>query len=110
VGVLPTLTLKPAGVVRGEKMGEVARQLLRECVAVGRAEGAKLKDELVETVLEKCRSMPVDAVNSMHADRMAGRPMEIDARNGAIVRLGRKHGIATPCNGMAVALLEAMSG
>ena len=29
VGVLPTLTLKPAGVVRGEKMGEVARQLLR---------------------------------------------------------------------------------
>ena len=68
-----------------------------------------MKDELVQTVLEKCRSMPVDAVNSMHADRMAGRPMEIDARNGAIVRLGRKHGIATPCNEMAVALLEAMT-
>lgn len=109
VGVLPTLTLKPAGVVRGEKMGEVALQLLRECVAVGRAEGAKLEDDLAESVLEKCRRMPVDAVNSMHADRMAGRPMEIDARNGAIVRLGRKHGIATPCNAMAVALLEAMS-
>ena len=90
-------------------MGEVALQLLRECVAVGRAEGAKLEDDLAESVLQKCRSMPVDAVNSMHADRMAGRPMEIDARNGAIVRLGRKHGIATPCNGMAVALLEAMS-
>jgi ketopantoate reductase len=26
-----------------------------------------------------------------------------------IVRLGRKHGILTPCNAMAVALLEAMS-
>ena len=33
---------------------------------------------------------------------------KIDARNGAIVRLGRKHGIPTPCNQMAVALLGAM--
>jgi 2-dehydropantoate 2-reductase len=38
---------------------------------------------------------------------MAGRPMEIDARNGAIVRFGRKHGIPTPLNEMAVALLVA---
>jgi hypothetical protein len=33
--------------------------------------------------------------------------MEIDARNGAVVRFGRKHGIATPLNEMAVALLVA---
>jgi 2-dehydropantoate 2-reductase len=35
--------------------------------------------------------------------------MELDARNGVIVRLGRRHGIATPCNQMAVALLETMA-
>jgi 2-dehydropantoate 2-reductase len=35
--------------------------------------------------------------------------MEVDVRNGVIVRLGRKHGISTPANCMAVALLEAMS-
>jgi 2-dehydropantoate 2-reductase len=34
--------------------------------------------------------------------------MEVDARNGAIVRFGRKHGIPTPCNEMAAALLAAM--
>jgi len=33
--------------------------------------------------------------------------MEIDARNGVIVRLGAKHGIATPVNALMVALLEA---
>ena len=38
---------------------------------------------------------------------MAGRPMEIDARNGAVVRFGKKHGIPTPFNEMAVALLVA---
>ena len=37
----------------------------------------------------------------------AGRAMETDARNGVIVRLGRRHGIATPINQMIVALLEA---
>jgi 2-dehydropantoate 2-reductase len=31
--------------------------------------------------------------------------MEIDARNGVIVRLGEKHGIETPLNRMAAAVL-----
>jgi 2-dehydropantoate 2-reductase len=55
------------------------------------------------------RSLP-DSINSLHADRLAGRSMEIDARNGVIVRLGRRHGIATPVNEMIVALLEAAQG
>jgi 2-dehydropantoate 2-reductase len=33
--------------------------------------------------------------------------MEIDARNGVIVRLGNKHGIPAPLNQMIVWLLEA---
>ena len=76
---------------------------------MGRAEGARLDDELAETVLQKYRSAPADSVNSLHADRLAGRPMEIDARNGVIMRLGQKHGIPTPANRMAVALLEEMA-
>ena len=44
---------------------------------------------------------------SIHADRLAGNRMEIDARNGVIVRLGHKHGIATPMNQMLVTLLAA---
>jgi 2-dehydropantoate 2-reductase len=44
----------------------------------------------------------------MLADRMAGRTMEIDARNGVIVRKGEKHGIPTPLNRMVVALLQAV--
>ena len=109
-GVLSALLLQPGGVLRGQAIGEVALQIVRECIAVGRAEGARLEDELAGTVLQRYRTSPADSINSMHADRLAGRPMEIDARNGVIVRLGRKHGIPTPANSMAVALLEAMSG
>jgi 2-dehydropantoate 2-reductase len=107
-GVLPALVLQPAGVVRGEALGEVALQLIRECAAVARAEGAQLEENVADLVLQAQRAAPADSVNSMLADRRAGRPMEIDARNGVIVRLGRKHGIATPANSMAVALMEAM--
>jgi 2-dehydropantoate 2-reductase len=108
VGVLSALSLQPAGVVRGEAMGEVALQIIRECAAVARAEGANLEENIAEMVLAAQRAAPADSVNSMLADRRAGRPVEIDARNGVIVRLGRKHAIPTPANSMAVALMEAM--
>jgi 2-dehydropantoate 2-reductase len=107
-GVLSALVLQPAGVVRGEALGEVALQIIRECAAVARAEGANLEENVAEVVLDAQRAAPADSVNSMLADRHAGRLVEIDARNGVIVRLGRKHGIATPANSMAVALMEAM--
>ena len=108
-GVINALLLQPAGVMRDEKLGDLVRAMVRECIAVGRAEGAVLDETVVEGVLQAYRNAPLDAVNSIQADRQAGRPMEIDARNGVIVRLGRKHGIATPYNEMAVALLEAMA-
>jgi len=107
-GVISALLLKPSGVMRDENIGTLARELVRECIAVGRAEGAILDDSLVESVLESYRQAPPDSMNSLHADRAAGRPMEIDARNGAIVRFGRKHGIPTPCNQTASILLGAM--
>jgi 2-dehydropantoate 2-reductase len=107
-GVLSALVMQPAGVVRGEAMGDVALQIIRECAAVARAEGAHLEENVADVVLTAQRAAPADSINSMLADRQANRPVEIDARNGVIVRLGRKHGIATPANSMAVALMEAM--
>jgi 2-dehydropantoate 2-reductase len=105
-GILPALLLQPAGVMRDDAIGEVAIQLVSECVEVGRAEGAQLDDTIPEAVLNAYRAQPPDSLNSLHADRLAGRPMEIEARNGVIVRLGKKHGIPTPTNSMAVALLK----
>ena len=106
-GAVNALTLKPSGVARREPIADIMRALVAECVAVGRAEGADLPSDLPDTVVEGYRAGPPDGVNSLHADRAAGRPMELDARNGVIVRLGARHGIKTPVNAMVVALLEA---
>jgi 2-dehydropantoate 2-reductase len=106
-GALSAVLLKPAVIARHEGVAEVMRSLVRECIAVGRAEGAKLDDSIADNVVAGYRKAPPDSVNSLHGDRIAGRQMEIDARNGVIVRLGRKHGIAAPLNAMMVWLLEA---
>lgn len=108
VGALNAIAGKPAGILRDVAMGRIAREMVAECVSVGRMQGAHLEDELPEQVLAMYRVQPPDSVNSLLADRLAGRPMETDARNGAIVRAGEKHGIPTPLNRMAVALLEAI--
>ena len=105
-GALNALTLQPEGIVEDPHARAVMRQLILETVAVGQAEGAQLDESIVDEIFEIFRGHPADTVNSLHADRLAGRPMEIDLRNGVVVRLGQRHGIATPYNEMAVALLK----
>lgn len=105
-GALNALTLEPARILWQEPMTSVARGLVAECAAVGRAEGARLNEDIADEVINLYRCHPADSVNSLLADRLAGRRMEYDARNGAVVRKGQKHGIPTPLNQMAVALLE----
>mgnify|MGYP001814645814 CR=1 FL=1 len=105
-GVVNALTGKPAGVVRDEHAAGLMRRIVDETVAVARAEGIELPDGMADDVIEIYRGQPADSVNSLLADRQAGRPMEVDIRNGVIVRLGAKHGVATPFSEMAVALLK----
>lgn len=110
VGALSALALKPSGVLREPAMERVARAMVAECAAVARAEGAHISATIDEEVLAVYRGHPADSKNSLLADRLAGRKMEWGARNGAIVRKGEKHGIETPLNRMAAALLEAVEG
>jgi 2-dehydropantoate 2-reductase len=95
------------GISHHAGIAELMRNIVRECVLVGRAEGAVLDDSVPDEIVVRIQRSPRESGNSMHADRVAGRPMEYDARNGVIVRLGRKHGIAAPMNALMVALLEA---
>lgn len=106
-GVVSALTLKPHIVTRDPEIADLMYGLLHECVAVGRAEGAVLDDETARRVVKGYQASPPDSINSIHADRMAGRPMEWDARNGVIARLGAKHGIPTPLNALVATVLRA---
>jgi len=107
-GAVSALLNQPANVVREENAANIMRILTRECIAVARAEGAQIEDSIVEEIIAGQASATEGAMNSIHADLVFKRPMEWDARNGVIVRLGKKHGLATPFNEMAVFLLKAL--
>ncbi|WP_066664806.1 MULTISPECIES: 2-dehydropantoate 2-reductase [unclassified Sphingomonas] len=105
-GAVNALTLQPAGIARDDEAAELMRALIRECIAVGCAEGATLPDDLPDSIVDGYRNGPADSINSIHADRLAGRPTEADARNGVIARLGARHGIDAPLNRMADVVLR----
>lgn len=106
--IVPSLTLRATGPVWNADLEAIVRGVVEECAAVGRAEGATIADSEVEATVASARTMAEGSSGgSLHADRLAGNPMEVDARNGVIVRLGRKHGIPTPMNQVLVTLLMA---
>lgn len=106
IAIAPALTLRATGPVWSADMEALIRGLVEECAAVGRAEGADIPQDVVEQAVANARNSQEGAIaGSIHADRLAGHPMEVDARNGVIVRLGEKHGIATPMNRVLVTLL-----
>lgn len=109
VAGLMVLTGRRAGMFRREDVSSLALDYLRECLAVARAEGAVLGDDVPAELLARFQSFPADLGTSILADREAGRPLEWDARNGVVQRLGRVHGIPTPISDVVVPLLAAAS-
>lgn len=107
-GAILALTGQRMGVMRSHGIAEVARSILKECVAVGRAEGAKLDDALIERQVGFFLSANPEDGNSMYEDRMAGREMEWNARNAVIVRKAALHGISVPVSAALVPLLAAL--
>lgn len=108
-GIVSALTRRAAEVANDEGVAEVMRALVRECIAVGRAEGADLPDKLADQVVRWTTLAHPQSVNSLHADFVAGRQTEVDARNMVIVRLGARHGIDAPMNRALASLLMAAS-
>lgn len=87
----------------------IAKHLLAELQAVGEAEGLRFDYSLLDK-LKANWTGGSDFYPSMWQDLHAGKRTEIDAINGAISKLGRKHRIATPYNDMMTSLVKALEG
>jgi 2-dehydropantoate 2-reductase len=103
------LTLQRQAVLRRPDVKTLCLAVLAEAIAVGRAEGARLADDEAERTLAMLFTFSGELGTSMYFDRLANRPLEIEALNGAIVATGERHGIATPLNRALLALLRAVS-
>lgn len=106
---LMVLANRRAGMFSRDDITELALAYLRECLAVARAEGAVLKDDVPQEIVGNFQRAPADLGTSILADRQANRPLEWDIRNGVIQRLGHALGIAVPISDVLVPLLAAAS-
>ena len=104
---ISALTLQRNQVFRRGDVQALCRALLEEAVAVAHADGAKLAPDEIEQAMARLLSVPADAGSSMYFDRMAGRPLEIDALTGAVVAAGERYQLATPLNRMLLTLASA---
>jgi 2-dehydropantoate 2-reductase len=109
VAGLMALTGRRAVMFRRPDIRALARALALETLAVARAEGAELPDTVADELQAWMDDLPDDAGTSILADREAGRPLEWDARNGVVARLGARHGVPTPVSDVIVPLLAAAS-
>ncbi len=100
------VTRLPAGAWRDvPPTREMLIAAMREIVQVGQAEGVAVGETTVQNALAFTDSVPEGATASMQRDIMAGRPSELEAQIGAVVRRGRKYAVPTPVNTFLYAAL-----
>ena len=96
-GGVGALAGEPIGVIRSRP--DTRRMLLdgmREIFEVGNARGVSLPEGSVEKAMDFLESLAPDGTSSLQRDIAEGRPSELDAWNGAVVRLGAEAGVPTP--------------
>jgi 2-dehydropantoate 2-reductase len=98
-GSLGAATRLPIGPMRSTP--ELRARLvaaLGEVAQIARAHGKDLNAETINKTLAMLDAQPAETTSSMQRDLMAGRPSELEAQTGAVVRLGKKLGVPTPAH------------
>jgi 2-dehydropantoate 2-reductase len=103
------VTRQPVGVYR--KIPETRAMLessLKEAAMVGRKLGIPLAKNLSNVILDRIDNLPADMLASMQKDIMEGSPSELEAQNGALVRMGSKVDVRAPTHEYLYASLLPM--
>lgn len=92
-------TRKPAGMWRNvPETRALLMASMQEVVALAKARGVSIAPETQAQTLEYVDRLHEDATASMQRDLLEGKPSELEAQTGAIVRLGAESGVPVPAN------------
>ena len=96
-GSLGAVTGLPVGQIRSApQLRARLVSALEEVAQIARAEGKDLGTNGVSKTMAVLDGLAPDTTSSMQRDIMAGRPSELEAQTGAVVRFGRQTGVPTP--------------
>jgi 2-dehydropantoate 2-reductase len=103
MALLTTHERGSVGVIRTRRRAD-AIALIAEAARLAAADGVAID---AEAVLHLMDSVPESMESSMQRDQAAGRPLELDALGGALLRRAARAGIAVPVTRRLVEELEA---
>jgi 2-dehydropantoate 2-reductase len=85
---------------------QMFRDVLREVAAVATAEGVGLSDDAVDRHEALAQGLEPGTFSSLHYDMTHGKPMELEALHGELVRRALNHGVAAPATQAIYAILR----
>ena len=106
-GGVTSLSRATAGeVLKSPETRKLLIRAMREVKVLAGDQGITLAPDVVQATMSFIESLEPTATSSMQRDVASGRPFELEAFSGTILRLGRKFGIPTPVHTIIYALLR----
>jgi len=97
VGGVAAVRREPIGTIREDEEGRRMLELsMREIYRLARARQVNLDASIVATTMSFVDQLPADGTTSLQRDLEEGKASELDAWNGAVVRLAHDSGIDAP--------------
>ncbi len=88
---------QPAGAIWGDDVGrEAFLGVAAEVEAVARAGGVPIAADVIDRMADYLDALPPDTRSSLLIDLQQGKPTEVEALQGEVVRRGRALGVPTP--------------
>ena len=109
LGSILCLTGQTCHIFQDSKIVDIYKQLILEGIEVAFADGANIEVDFEAQLIHKLRQYPTDKGSSMLTDRILGKEIEVDAKNGAIVKIAKIYKIAVPINELFYTLLEKLN-
>lgn len=91
-----------------DSANQARKMIMQETLAVGQAEGVPISQADVDELMGVYVNYPAENTCSMLQDLLMRKPTENDMLCGYVIKLGKKHGIPTPCCEYLYYLIKAL--
>ena len=96
-GSLGAVSRAPIGVLMEvPETRKLVKQGMCEIYELARTKNIALSEKIVDKAMAALEKIPASGTSSLQRDIIAGKPSELDAWTGAVVRIGEEEGVPTP--------------
>jgi len=96
MGSIQSYTRKPCIIFKEDKYLQEYVELVKEGIQVAKSNGVDINSDLTNQLLIKLKGYPENKGSSMLMDKLAGNQLELNAKIGAIIKIGERNGIDIP--------------